>query len=95
MENIKKQLYWACHRGMLELDLMLIPFLEHRYSHLSAIEQQTFEDLLHFPDPEIYSWLTQKGSPDDAKLKAMVNEIHAFAQYYARDRQRNHPSSTD
>lgn len=51
------QLLWQCRRGMLELDLLLIPFVENHYPTLTNTQQQTFQDLLHYPDPVIYAWI--------------------------------------
>lgn len=86
MENEQqKRLYWACRRGMLELDLMLIPFLKKEYPHLSPGEQQLFDELLHHTDPELYVWLTHQGVPHDPKLAAIVQRIRTFIQTSPRN----------
>lgn len=36
--NNKARLRWACRRGMLELDVLLMPFVEEGYDALSAEE---------------------------------------------------------
>ena len=45
-ENEIKRIYWASRRGMLELDLMLVPFMEDCFRTLSADKQQHYADLL-------------------------------------------------
>ncbi|MEY8216305.1 MAG: succinate dehydrogenase assembly factor 2, partial [Colwellia sp.] len=42
----KARLKWACRRGMLELDVLFIPFVDEAYDDLSAKDQRTFERLL-------------------------------------------------
>ena len=32
----KSRLKWACRRGMLELDVIFMPFLEHEFEHAAA-----------------------------------------------------------
>jgi antitoxin CptB len=55
--TIPAKLLWRCRRGMKELDLMLIPFVENCYTQLSLPEQGIFVDLLAEPDPVLYAWL--------------------------------------
>ncbi|MCB1694133.1 MAG: succinate dehydrogenase assembly factor 2, partial [Pseudomonadales bacterium] len=37
-EPNKKQLRWRSRRGMLELDLLLLPFCDEVYEHLGAAD---------------------------------------------------------
>jgi antitoxin CptB len=50
-------LRWGCRRGMLELDLMLLPFFDRQFESLPEIEQQAFELLLSEQDQDIYAWI--------------------------------------
>ena len=36
------RLKWACRRGMLELDVLLQPFVEEAFHDLSDQDQETF-----------------------------------------------------
>ncbi|MBB72646.1 MAG: succinate dehydrogenase assembly factor 2 family protein [Legionellales bacterium] len=74
------KLLWRCRRGMLELDLMLIPFAEQEFPNLSPEEQATFEELLTATDPELFSWLTDNGTPDNPKFAALIQRIRAHAR---------------
>ncbi|QIQ21560.1 FAD assembly factor SdhE [Zophobihabitans entericus] len=49
-QNIFSQVLWSCRRGMRELDLMLIPFAENCFNHLSPEQQQAFQLLLKQDD---------------------------------------------
>lgn len=45
---------------MLELDSLLNNYLESRYPKASKQEQQKFEELLDYSDPEIFDWIIDK-----------------------------------
>ena len=46
----KNRLMWASRRGMLELDLMLQPFVEQHYDQLDQTDQLLFQELLELED---------------------------------------------
>lgn len=75
----RNRLYWQCRRGMLELDLMLIPFLDGAYQQLDSDEQENFQTLLTMTDPEIYAWLMGQMLPSDSKLSSIVVKIREYA----------------
>lgn len=52
-----KRLYWHSRRGMLELDLILLPFLERCFKTLEPVLQKAYSDLLKEEDQDIYAWL--------------------------------------
>jgi len=51
------RLRWACRRGMLELDRILISFLDNDYVTLPEAEQKKFVTLLELPDPTLFQAL--------------------------------------
>ncbi|OYD24764.1 succinate dehydrogenase assembly factor 2 [Oceanimonas baumannii] len=71
----KPRLIWACRRGMLELDVILGPFVEHEYDALSDPEQATFRRLLECDDPDLFAWFMGHDRSGDEALQAMVNYI--------------------
>ncbi len=79
MKNRNHRLYWSCRRGMLELDLILIPFLESQYASLNQQQQADFTELLAATDPELFSWLTGKDTPQETHLANMVRMIREYA----------------
>jgi antitoxin CptB len=74
-EDNKARYRWACRRGMLELDLLLLPFFENHFSTLSAEQQGHFVQLLDCTDPELFSWLMGHSSPEQPELAALVRII--------------------
>lgn len=80
------RLYWSCRRGMLELDLILIPFLQQRYAGLTSQQQQQFEQLLACTDMELYAWLTGRGEPEQVEFQAITKLIRDYAEDPSRAR---------
>ena len=69
------RLRWRSRRGMLELDLLLVPFFDEVFSELESGEQQAFIKLLEQDDPDLYEWFSRKGVSDDPALAALVEKI--------------------
>ncbi|MGB0187444.1 MAG: succinate dehydrogenase assembly factor 2 [Aequoribacter sp.] len=66
---------WAARRGMLELDLLLEPFVDQHYANLSAEDRETFEQFMTCQDQDLYAYLMQRVQPDDPKFAALVVTI--------------------
>ncbi len=73
----KNRLYWAARRGMLELDLVLLPFLDNHYDNLSEEYQQLFGDLLECEDQDMFAWFIDKVDPADPNILKIVKKIRA------------------
>jgi antitoxin CptB len=71
----KARLKWACRRGMLELDVLFMPFVDNVYEHLNEDDRVTFERLLECDDPELFAWFMGHERCKDEKLNAMVQLI--------------------
>lgn len=70
-----KRLYWHSRRGMLELDVLLIPFLEEVFPGLPDEDKARYRKLLECEDTDIFEWFMQRGQPDDPELRIIVNKI--------------------
>ncbi len=70
-----KKLQWQCRRGMLEVDLYLMTFLEKGCALLSESDHHLFEDLLKEPDPVLLSWLTGQARPEQEDMANLVQTI--------------------
>ncbi|MDP2903067.1 MAG: succinate dehydrogenase assembly factor 2 [Methylovulum sp.] len=51
------RLQWQCRRGMLELDLLLMDYLESRYLVADQAEKTQFVELLKLEDGELLAVL--------------------------------------
>lgn len=67
------KLRWRCRRGMRELDVLLMKFLELRYEALSHAEKETFEAVLELQDPDLYAMLTGKLVPESEEVRDMIS----------------------
>ena len=50
----RNQVYWRSRRGMLELELKLIPFVREHFDGLSEAEQRAYERMLDEDDWQIF-----------------------------------------
>jgi antitoxin CptB len=72
-----KRLYWRSRRGMLELELALLPFLEHRLEALSPDGKALYARLLEHEDWDIYDWIMGRSIPPDEELADIVEAVKA------------------
>ena len=77
----KAKLYWACRRGMLELDLLLLPFLDQCYDYLNDEEKSIFIQMLTLEDPILYQWFIARLEPENLGMRTMVEKIIAHARH--------------
>lgn len=66
------RLRWAGRRGMLELDLILEPFLDNVYDTLQQSDKELYWELLASEDPDLYKWFIGKEQPISENLKKIV-----------------------
>ena len=67
------RLRWQCRRGMLELDELLLGYLEHGYPTAPAVDQKTFHNLLALSDQELFDlFFGDKNSPDPQLINVIA-----------------------
>ena len=71
------RLRWRCRRGMKELDLLLVGWLERRYPEASAAQVAAFETVLEQQDPVLVAWLFRRERPADPAVAEIVDAILA------------------
>lgn len=74
-EEELKRLMWHSRRGMLELDVLLVPFTEQVYPSLSEQDQARYRKLINCEDQDMFGWFMQRTEPEDADLKYIVQMI--------------------
>ncbi len=75
-----KRVRWASRRGMLELDLIMVPFVEERFRDLNPLDQQRFIDLLDSEDTDLFAWFLGRKTPPDAELAAIVSQVIEYSR---------------
>ncbi len=66
---------WRSRRGMLELDLLLLPYFDEVFRTLPQEDQATFVKLLEQDDPDLLQWFSRKGEAEDPALQGLVERI--------------------
>ncbi len=66
------RLKWACRRGMLELDVLLLPFVEQSFETLTYEQKVIFERLLTSDDPDLYAWFMGHQKCEDKEFADMI-----------------------
>jgi len=69
------RLFWQSRRGMLELDVLLVPFVKEVYPGLDEEDQHRYRKLLSCEDQDMFGWFMQRGEPEDEDLRRMVRMI--------------------
>ena len=72
------QLRWRCRRGMKELDVLLLRFLEEDYTAAGVPLQAAFEAVLELPDPEILGYLFGRASPASQEMTHVVARLASY-----------------
>ena len=78
----KQKIFWHSRRGMLELDLLLVPFAQEVFEKLAPDQQQLYEELLQEEDQDLWNWFLDRTEPPQPKFKPLIVQIlaHKAAQ---------------
>ncbi len=60
-----QKIYWRSRRGMLELDLLLVPFTQEVYAGLSPEDQSRYRQLLRCEDQDLFAWLLRREAAEN------------------------------
>ena len=78
MERARRdRLQWKCRRGLLELDLVLSQFLERQAADLSTADLAAFDELLDYPDTELWDVVSGRSDRFDPRLGGVVSRLRA------------------
>ena len=73
----KHRIIWHSRRGMLELDLLLVPFVQDLFDDLTLEDQILYRDLLLLEDQDIYALLMGSSHSEHTKYAAIITKILA------------------
>lgn len=74
-----KKLAWHSRRGMRELDLLLLPFVEKRLPALGEEERAQYRRLLMEEDQDLYNWLVMREPVANAELEQIIALVRSAA----------------
>ena len=69
------RLRWLCRRGMKELDMAMLSYLNNFYEQASPAHQSAFKNLLEMQEPELYGLITNKSVAEDESTKEVIQLI--------------------
>lgn len=70
-----KRLRWHSRRGMLELDVILMPFIDEAYMALTEADKALYSRLLEQEDTDLFAWFIEREVSGDAELARMVEIV--------------------
>jgi len=70
-----RQLRWRCRRGMRELDVLLMGFMDTEYAAAGPSLKRAFEQLLTMQDPDIQALLAGRLPAEDPALDELVQRL--------------------
>ena len=77
-----RRLGWRSKRGLLELELILLPFAESCLVRLTTLELTQYAALLEHDDLDLYDWLRGLGSDSDKRDKSLQPIVDCIRQYH-------------
>jgi len=69
------RLFWHSRRGMLELDLLLVPFVQEHYINIDSINQQRYDTLITEEDQDLFAWLMKRVPANSSDNQIIVDLI--------------------
>lgn len=74
------QLFWHSRRGMRELDVLLIPFVQEAFPQMNVDDQARYKALLDAEDQDLFSWFMQREVPPNEDMKRIVAIVLDYAR---------------
>ncbi len=72
-----RAMLWATRRGMLELDVILTPYLQQTFASMNQEAIAHFKSFLEQDDPDLYAWLMGFETPK-AEFQELTQNIRQF-----------------
>ena len=75
------QVRWNCRRGMKELEVLLIPFVDTAYEQLTDEQKLGFIRMLEYDDASLYSWFLGYEPPPTAAIADVLAEVQVAIKH--------------
>ena len=76
-EHSQNQAIWRSRRGLLELDLLFVPFSKHGYETLTEEEKRLYQELLLIDDVVLLDWLRDP-AVSDTRFRRLIKQVKRF-----------------
>ncbi len=74
------RVYWHSRRGMLEIDLALMPYAKEVYPGLNEDDQAVYRRLLEEEDTQLFAWVLDREKPEDPELARIMEHILEYTR---------------
>ena len=78
--NLYKKAYFLSRRGLQELDLVLTPFVEVRFSELNQEDKVSFLELLENNDMDLMDWIINE-KPTPKEFNNIVIQVKDYLKH--------------
>ena len=78
--NLYKKAYFLSRRGLQELDLVLTPFVEERFSELNQEDKVSFLELLENNDMDLMDWIINE-KPTPKEFNNIVIQVKDYLKH--------------
>jgi antitoxin CptB len=78
VDELIGKLNWRCRRGMKELDLLTLGYLERYYPSASVEDRQAFAELLELQDPLLMSYVVGRETPADPATAHVISVMRTL-----------------
>ena len=69
---------WASRRGLLELDLLLAPFVKETFLEMNASLRQDYRELLSQDDQVLMEWIMGRSAITKDRFVPVIEKIRRF-----------------
>lgn len=71
----ERRVRWHSRRGMLELDLVLMPFAEQVYPGLDNVDKLRYRALLECEDTDLLAWIVHREPVSELELVYIIGLV--------------------
>lgn len=75
-----RRLVWHSRRGMLELDILLLPYTEQVFATLNEADKDAYRRLINCEDQDLFNWFMEKSESPDSEIQRMVQAVLSYAR---------------
>ncbi|MFB6347962.1 succinate dehydrogenase assembly factor 2 [Moraxella sp. ZJ142] len=73
--DAQRRIIYQARRGLKELDFYIDPYVKTHYLSASSDEQQAFEDMLKYEDPDLLLFFMGQDTPDEPSVTALIAKM--------------------
>lgn len=73
--NAQRRIIYQARRGLKELDFYIDPYVKSHYLTATIEEQQAFEALLAYEDPDLLLFFLGQAAPQEVAVMVLIEKI--------------------